>query len=434
MTTGTAWKSSTSPTAEQPERATITMDSAEQQHRQGLGRARRVVVKVGSALLTDSATVSANRRIADWCAEIHSLLGRGVQVLLVSSGAVAQGVARLGLGARPETIHGLQAAAAVGQMGLVQAYERAFGAHGRHTAMVLLTHDDLADRQRYLNARATLNTLLGLGVIPVINENDTVATEEIRFGDNDTLAALVSNLLQADLLIILTDTAGLYERDPRVDGDAPLVSWADASDPKLDAMVHGRPGALGRGGMVTKLKAARIAARSGANTVIAGGAEPEVLTRVMDGAPVGTLLTASILPLDARKRWIAGQLRAKGELVLDAGAARAIVSRGVSLLPVGVVAVAGRFSRGDLVRCLDDEGRALAQGLVNYSSDEAQRLIGASSTQIAQRLGFVLEPEIVHRDNLVILEAGAADRPAADGSAADGCQPAADGALRPRET
>ncbi len=378
------------------------MNDTEQQQRQGLRLARRVVVKVGSALLTDPATGLARDRIRRWCDEIVRLTGPDRQILLVSSGAVAEGVARLGLRRRPATVHGLQAAAAVGQMGLVEAYEQAFSAHGRHTAMVLLTHDDLSNRQRYLNARATLNTLLDLGVIPVINENDTVATDEIRFGDNDTLAALVTNLLQADLLIILTDTDGLYEQDPRRDPQAPLVTWADAADARLDAMV-GEGGVLGRGGMVTKLKAARIAARSGAHTVIAGGRHPEVLTRVLAGEAVGSLLCASVLPLDARKRWIAGQLRPKGDLILDDGAVAAITSRGVSLLPVGVVAVRGRFSRGDVVRCLDGGDRVVGQGLVNYSSDEARRLAGAASSEIGERLGYSLEAELVHRDNLVVL-------------------------------
>jgi glutamate 5-kinase len=380
------------------------MNQSEQQQRARLGIARRVVVKVGSALLSDPVTGLARERIGIWCEEIHRLLGRDRQILLVSSGAVAEGVARLGLKARPSTVHGLQAAAAVGQMGLVEAYEQAFARHGRRTAMVLLTHDDLADRQRYLNARATLNTLLDLGVIPVINENDTVATDEIRFGDNDTLAALVANLLQAELLIILTDTEGLYEQDPRVTPGAPLVPWADAADARLDDMVSGTPGSLGRGGMLTKLRAARIAARSGANTVIAGGRSPEVLARILGGESVGTLLSASILPLDARKRWIAGHLRAKGDLVLDTGAVGAVRSRGVSLLPVGVVAVKGRFSRGDLVRCVDADGRVIGQGLVNYSSEEAAKLAGAVSSEIAARLGYALEPELVHRDNLVVLD------------------------------
>ncbi|MEQ8483261.1 MAG: glutamate 5-kinase [Pseudomonadales bacterium] len=381
------------------------MDEVRQQ-RAALQTARRVVIKVGSALLTDPVSGLARERIRAWCEEIHGLLGGGRQILLVSSGAVAEGVARLGLKSRPATVHGLQAAAAVGQMGLVQAYEQAFAAHGRQTAMVLLTHDDLADRQRYLNARATLDTLLQMGVIPVINENDTVATDEIRFGDNDTLAALVTNLLQADLLIILTDTDGLHERDPRQDPEAPVVALAAADDGRLDGMVGEGAGALGRGGMVTKLKAARIAARSGADTVIAGGREPSVLTRLFRGDEVGTLLTASVTPMDARKRWIAGHLRAKGDLVLDAGAVQAVTSRGVSLLPVGVVAVRGSFKRGDVVRCVDGEGRVVGQGLVNYSSEEAARLVGASSADIDGRLGYRLEPELVHRDNLVVLERG----------------------------
>jgi glutamate 5-kinase len=375
----------------------------EDELRQRVTRARRVVVKIGSALLTDRQAGLARERIRVWCAEIHRLIGGGRQVLLVSSGAVAEGVARLGLSSRPATVHGLQAAAAVGQMGLVEAYEQGFSVHGRHTAMVLLTHDDLADRQRYLNARATLTTLLELGVIPVINENDTVATEEIRFGDNDTLGALVANLLQADLLVILTDQDGLHERDPREHPDAPLVTCADASDPRLDAMVGESAGHLGRGGMITKVRAARIAARSGAHTVIAGGRHPEILTRILHGERVGTLLGASVLPLDARKRWIAGQLRPRGELVLDEGAVRAVCSQRVSLLPVGVVAVRGSFSRGDVVRCVDAAGAAVAQGLVNYSSDEASRLVGAATREIATRLGYSLEPELVHRDNLVVL-------------------------------
>jgi len=375
----------------------------EQLERGRITRARRVVVKIGSALLTDPVTGLARERIQVWCEEISRLLGDQRQILLVSSGAVAEGVARLGLKARPSTVHGLQAAAAVGQMGLVQAYEEAFSAHGRRTAMVLLTHDDLADRQRYLNARATLNTLLDYGVIPIINENDTVATDEIRFGDNDTLGALVTNLLEADLLIILTDQRGLHERDPRVDPDAPVVSCADAADARLDGMIGEGAGLLGRGGMFTKIKAARIAARSGAHTVIVGGHQPGVLTRVLGGERVGTLLCASVLPLDARKRWIAGQLKPKGDLVLDAGAVHAVTSRGVSLLPVGITGVRGSFVRGDVVRCVDAAGVVIGQGLVNYASDEAARLAGAASSEIAQRLGYSLEAELVHRDNLVVL-------------------------------
>jgi glutamate 5-kinase len=375
----------------------------EQTVRRQIAGARTVVVKVGSALLTDRTSGLSLTRINEWCEQISGLMAQGRRVLLVSSGAVAEGVQRLGLGRRPDTVHGLQAAAAVGQMGLVQAYERAFSAHGRHTAMVLLTHDDLSDRQRYLNARATLGELLKLGVIPVINENDTVATDEIRFGDNDTLAALVANLLQADALVILTDTDGLHDQDPNLNPDAPVLSWADAADTRLDAMVGEGVGLLGRGGMVTKLRAARIAARSGAHTVIAGGRRPGVLAQVLGGDSVGTLLSASVLPLDARKRWIAGQLKPRGDLVLDDGAVRALLTRGVSLLPVGVVGVRGQFSRGDVVRCVAGDGRLIAQGLANYSSAETGKLVGASTSEIAERLGFSLEPELVHRDNLVMM-------------------------------
>lgn len=375
----------------------------ERQRRERIARARRVVVKIGSALLTDPVNGLARERIRVWCAEISRLLGEQRQILLVSSGAVAEGVARLGLGARPATIHGLQAAAAVGQMGLVEAYEQAFSAHGRRTAMVLLTHDDLADRQRYLNARATLTTLLDFGVIPIINENDTVATDEIRFGDNDTLGALVTNLLEADLLIILTDQKGLHERDPRVDPAAPVVACADAADPRLDGMIGVGAGQFGRGGMFTKIKAARIAARSGADTVIVGGHEPGVLAGILEGRSLGTLLCASVTPLVARKRWIAGQLKPKGELILDDGAVRAVIHRGVSLLPVGITAVRGTFVRGDVVRCVDARGTLIAQGLVNYSSDEASRLAGVASAEIQGRLGYRLEAELVHRDNLVVM-------------------------------
>ncbi len=379
----------------------------EQSLRRQVAGAQTVVIKIGSALLTDRTSGLSRARIDEWCKQISGLMSEGRHLLLVSSGAVAEGVQRLGLSQRPVTVHGLQAAAAVGQMGLVQAYERAFSAHGRHTAMVLLTHDDLSDRQRYLNARATLAELMKLGVIPVINENDTVATDEIRFGDNDTLAALVANLLQADALVILTDTDGLHDQDPRLNPQAPIVTWADASDAQLDAMVGEGAGELGRGGMVTKLKAARIAARSGAHTVIAGGRQADVLTRVLRGERVGTLLSASVLPLDARKRWIAGHLKPRGDLVLDEGAVQAVLTRGVSLLPVGVVEVRGQFSRGDVVRCVAADGRLIAQGLANYSSTEIAKLAGASTSEISARLGFSLEPELVHRDNLVVMMATA---------------------------
>ncbi len=378
----------------------------EAEARAALKDAQTIVVKVGSSLLTDPQNGLARSVIQRLGDEIAALLDAGKQVLLVSSGAVVEGIARLGLSQRPQTMHELQAAAAVGQMGLIEAWEQAFAQADLHTALVLLTHDDLADRQRYLNARATLRTLLGQGVVPVINENDSVATDEIRFGDNDTLAALVTNLLQADLLVILTDTEGLLSVDPALDSaDRPaaeLIRHAAASDSRLDSMV-GDSGALGRGGMITKLQAARLAARSGADTVLANGRESRRLQQITAGADIGTLLTADLSPLAARKRWIAGQLKAAGELRVDAGAASALLSKPVSLLPVGVVAVKGKFARGDLVRCVDVDGRLLAQGLCNYSSEDTQQLLGVDSREINDRLGFVHEPELIHRDNLVVL-------------------------------
>ena len=379
------------------------MKVTEEQARRKVADAKRIVIKIGSSLLTDPASGLAHAEIEGWCNQLVELSAAGRQPLIVSSGAVAEGVARLGWPGRPTDLPRLQAAAAVGQMGLVQAYESAFARRGRHTAMVLLTHEDLADRRRYLNARSTLTHLLDLGVIPVINENDSVATEEIRFGDNDTLAALVASLLAADLVIVLTDVDGLYERDPRTDPGAGWLGYAEATDPGLDDLA-GEGGSLGRGGMVTKIRAARTAARSGAHTVIANGRKQGVLTRILAGEPEGTLLAATVLPLVARKRWIAGQLKPKGELVVDAGAAAAMRERGVSLLPVGVVAVRGKFVRGDLVRCVTESGEAVAQGLVNYSSGEAGRLAGAGTDEMAGILDYVEEPELMHRDNLVIVD------------------------------
>ena len=379
------------------------MKVTEEQARRKVADAKRIVIKIGSSLLTDPASGLAHAEIEGWCNQLVELSAAGRQPLIVSSGAVAEGVARLGWPGRPADLPRLQAAAAVGQMGLVQAYESAFARRGRHTAMVLLTHEDLADRRRYLNARSTLTHLLDLGVIPVINENDSVATEEIRFGDNDTLAALVASLLAADLVIVLTDVDGLYERDPRTNPGTGRLGYAEATDPGLDALA-GEGGTLGRGGMVTKIRAARTAARSGAHTVIANGRKEGVLTRILAGEPEGTLLAATVLPLVARKRWIAGQLKPKGELVVDAGAAAAMRERGVSLLPVGVVAVRGKFVRGELVRCVTESGEAVAQGLVNYSSGEAGRLAGAGTDEMAGILDYVEEPELMHRDNLVIVD------------------------------
>ena len=364
--------------------------------------ANLAVIKIGSSLLTDPDTGTAHGNIRHWCGEIVAELNRGRRVLLVSSGAVADGVARLGWRRPPSDLPNLQAAAAVGQMGLVGAYESAFAEHGRHTALVLLTHEDLADRRRYLNARTTLNRLLDLGVVPVVNENDTVATDEIRFGDNDTLAALVASLLAAEALIVLTDVDGVHGADPRRHPQATRIAYAEAGDPNLDAGA-GAGGELGRGGMVTKIEAARIAARSGAHTLIADGRRPGVLGDVFGGSSVGTLLAAGVEPLVARKRWIAGQRQPKGELVLDAGAAEALRERGVSLLPVGVTAVRGEFNRGALVRCVNAAGGLIAQGLVNYSSAEALKICGTASSSIQSRLGYVLEAELMHRDNLVLI-------------------------------
>jgi glutamate 5-kinase len=371
--------------------------------RGALSSRRRWVVKIGSSLLTADGRGIDRVAIGGWCADIAELVGVGAELVLVSSGAVAEGCARLGLARRPETVHELQAAAAVGQMGLIEAYESAFQRHGRRTALVLLTHDDLAHRQRYLNARATLRTLLSLGVVPVVNENDSVATDEIKVGDNDTLASLVTNLIEADVLVLLTDRDGLHEADPASTPLAPIVSFARAGDTRLDAMVGGSAGRLGRGGMATKLNAARVAARSGATTIIANGRAPNVLRRIRAGERLGTMLASDLEPLVARKRWIAGQLRTKGELVLDAGAVKVLRNQGRSLLPVGVTACTGDYARGDVVLCVGPDGGAVAKGLTNYSSDETRKIIGCSSAQIAARLGYVDEPELVHRDNLVLL-------------------------------
>jgi len=370
--------------------------------RQKLKTSRRWVVKVGSSLVTARGQGLDRAAIADWCAQIAALRHDGRQIVLVSSGAVAEGMARLGLAKRPASLHELQATAAVGQMGLVRAYEAAFEAHGLRAAQVLLTHEDVSDRGRYLNARGTLNTLLDLGVVPVVNENDTVATDEIRFGDNDTLGALTVNLVEADLLVLLTDQEGLYDSDPRLNPEARLVSEAELSDPRLAGMAGDSKGVLGRGGMRTKLTAAHWAARSGAATVIAHGRTPEALLKVGRGEDIGSLLKPAQTVMAARKRWIAGQLQVRGRLSLDAGAVKVLREQGRSLLPVGVTAVDGEFERGDLVICLDAEGREVARGLVNYSAAEAARIRGVSSAEIVNRLGYPGDPELIHRDNLVV--------------------------------
>ncbi len=373
------------------------------QTRQQLGKSHRWVVKIGSALITADGRGLDFNALAAWAGQIAHLRKAGHEVILVSSGAVAEGMSRLGWRTRPHALHELQAAAAVGQMGLIQAYESQFQAHGLRSAQVLLTHDDLANRRRYLNARSTLRTLLSLGIIPVVNENDTVATEEIRFGDNDTLAALVANLIEAQLLVILTDQAGLFDRDPRAHANARLVEEGLASDPTLMHLVAPSFGALGRGGMGTKLTAAARAARSGAYTLIASGREPQVLARIAQGDQIGTLLRPDREPMAARKLWIVGQLVAKGELHLDAGAASVIRAAGRSLLAVGVTQVKGQFSRGEVVTCIDPQGQSIARGLVNYSADESRRIMGHKADEIEQILGYIDESELIHRDNLVLL-------------------------------
>jgi glutamate 5-kinase len=365
--------------------------------------ASRFVVKVGSSLVTNAGAGLARDAIANWARQIAALKALGREVVLVSSGAIAEGMQRLGWAIRPGTMHELQAAAAVGQMGLVQAYESSFRDHGLQTAQILLTHADLADRERYLNARSTLRTLLALGVVPVINENDTVITDEIRVGDNDTLGSLVANLIEADVLVILTDQGGLFTADPRKDPSATLVSEARAGDPALEAMAGGAGSAIGRGGMITKVLAAQRAARGGAHTVIASGREPDVLVRLGRGETLGTLLVADTRPLAARKQWLAGHVQVGGRLHLDAGAARAVAAGGKSLLPVGVRSVEGHFERGALVACVGPDGREVARGLVNYGAVDARRIAGRPSNEITTILGYIDEPELIHRDNLVVV-------------------------------
>ena len=363
--------------------------------------ASRLVVKVGSSLVTNDGQGLDHAALDRWASEIADLMRRGKSVVLVSSGAVAEGVKRLGWASRPTALHEKQAAAAVGQMGLCQAYESAFRAYGLATAQILLTHEDLTDRTRYLNARSTLNTLLALNVVPIINENDTVVTSEIRFGDNDTLGALVTNLIEADALVILTDQQGLYTADPRSNPDAEFVHDAEAGDPALEAMAGGAGSSVGTGGMLTKILAAKRAARSGAATVIACGREANVLSRLADGEAIGTQLAAPSDRWAARKQWLADHLRLAGTLVLDPGAAAAVGRNHTSLLPIGVTDVRGDFLRGEAVACVDRDGREVARGLVNYSSDEARQIMRHPTRDIEGILGYVGEPELIHRDNLV---------------------------------
>ncbi|NKB32102.1 MAG: glutamate 5-kinase [Pseudomonadales bacterium] len=369
--------------------------------REKISGAKRWVVKVGSSLVTNNGLGLDKEAIAHWAEQLVNLQQQGIQFVLVSSGAVAEGVSRLELSSRPKEIHLQQAAAAVGQMGLVQAYESCFMRQNVHAAQILLSHEDLSDRTRYLNARSTLSTLLDMGVVPVVNENDTVATAELCFGDNDTLAALVANLINADVMVVLTDQDGLYNADPRLDKEAQFIESASAHDPQLMEYA-GKGSSLGRGGMFTKISAAKLAARSGTSTVITNGKVDDVLLSLAAGEAVGTLLEADSEPVAARKQWLAGQLSLKGTLILDAGAVKVLQESGKSLLAVGIKQATGKFSRGDVVACVDEDGREIARGLVNYDLGEVQTLMGQSSGKISELLGYAGEEEIIHRDNMIL--------------------------------
>lgn len=370
--------------------------------RQEIANARRLVVKVGSALVTNNGEGLSYAFINDCARQIATLRAAGKEVLLVSSGAIAAGMQRLGWAARPHAMHDLQAAAAVGQMGLAQAYDTTFAKHGLQVAQILLTHADLADRARYLNARSTLHTLLGLGVTPIINENDTVVTDEIKFGDNDTLGALVANLVEADALIILTDQAGLYTADPRRDVTATLITEGRADNKQFEAMAGGAGSGISRGGMITKVRAAQRAAKSGAHTMIVSGHTPDALIAASQGTAIGTLLYATESPLAARKQWLADHLQLAGSFILDEGAIKALIA-GRSLLPVGVTAVAGEFGRGAVIACCTSQGQEVARGLANYSSVEARRIAGRGTQEIEALLGYLDSAELIHRDNLILL-------------------------------
>ena len=365
-------------------------------------QARRLVVKVGSSLVTNEGKGLDLQAVEQWARQIAALRASDREVVLVSSGAIAEGMARLGWPRRPSAMHELQAAAAVGQMGLVQAYEAAFARHGIRTAQILLTHEDLSDRRRYLNARSTLYTLLALGVVPIVNENDTVVTDEIRLGDNDTLGALVTNLIEAETLVILTDQSGLYTADPRKDASAELITVARAGDPELERMAGGSGTAIGTGGMLTKVLAARRAANSGGHTIIASGREPDVLERLAGGERIGTELRALLPIRSARQRWLANHLRLRGRVTVDQGAARALTEGHKSLLAIGVTAVEGEFERGDVVACMDEHGCELARGLINYSAGDTRRILRQPSHRIAEILGHMTDPELMHRDNMIV--------------------------------
>ena len=370
-------------------------------NRDCIKNSKRWVVKIGSALLTANGNGLDKEAIALWVEQIVHQLEGGIEIIIVSSGAVAEGMSRLSWIERPNSVHGLQVAAAVGQTGLVQAYESQFQEYGRNTAQILLDHDDISNRERYLNVRNTLQELIKLGVIPVINENDTVATDQIRFGDNDTLAALVANIIDADLLVILTDQDGLFDADPRKNPNANLVTNGNSQDESLLELA-GSSSTLGRGGMITKLKAAKLAARSGANTVIAGGRVNQILSRLSEGEALGTMLISDKEPIAARKQWLVGRLKVCGSLTLDLGASKMLTDHGKSLLPVGVLSIKGTFYKGDLVTCVDEKGLEIARGLVNYNSEESTKILGKSSEMIADELGYCDAEELIHRDNLVL--------------------------------
>jgi len=371
--------------------------------RKNIPSTKRWVVKIGSAMLTNGGQGLDKQAFSHWVGQMSEWVGRGHEIVLVSSGAVAEGMSRLGRRERPSSLHELQAVAAIGQMGLIKAWESCFAKHGLKTAQVLLTHDDLTNRVRYLNARSTLRTLLALGVIPVVNENDTVANDELKFGDNDTLAALVANLVEADLLVLLTDQPGVFTADPRKNASATLVDKANVGDILLDQVAGGSVSGLGRGGMQTKIRAARLAARSGTPTVIASGAEQNGLARIAAGESIGTLLVPGQEPEAARKQWLAGHLQVKGKLVIDDGAVSVLKQSGKSLLAVGVKQVAGSFVRGEVVSCVDSNGIEVARGLVNYGAAEARKIAGLSSASIASVLGYIDDKELIHRDNLVLI-------------------------------
>jgi len=366
-------------------------------------QARRIVVKVGSSLVTNEGRGLDERAIGEWCRQMAELVRQGKEVIMVSSGAIAEGMKRLGWAQRPQEVHELQAAAAVGQMGLAHMYETQLRRHGLGSAQVLLTHADLADRERYLNARSTLMTLLAHGVLPVINENDTVVNDEIKFGDNDTLGALVANLVEADLLVILTDQRGLYSADPRKDPQARFIDQARAGDPELEAMAGGAGSSIGKGGMITKILAAKRASGSGASTVIAWGREPDALLRLAAGESLGTLLVAQTAKQQARKQWMADHLQLRGAVTIDHGAVAKLAQEGKSLLPIGMVSVEGEFSRGEVIAIRDEHGHEIARGLANYAAAEARLLCKKPSNEFQALLGYTGEPEMVHRDNLILM-------------------------------